>query len=283
MLNQNLSQKATERSLFMRKAVILTWVVFVFTMVIGLAGTFFNDLYRDNEFIKAVWKGNDIVTFAIASPLMIITMLKGSHDPVKHIRSFLLWMGSLWYMIYNYIFYIYGAAFNVFFLGYVVIITCSAIALLHGLIAIGKRVDDIFPDRKLQASFSGISLFLYFFAFFLGGAWIAMSSAFLFTGEVPAAITQTGHPTGVVFATDLIFLIAPLVVLGYYLRKKQRWAILLTPIVMVKCCLYPIVFVIAGILAYIKTGAYDVLTPAYLLLGAGAALVLRKLFRIISI
>lgn len=281
-MNQNPSVKDTERYFFMRKAVTLTWIVFVFTMIVGLSGTFCNNLYRDNEFVKAVWKGNDIVTFAIASPLMIVAMLKGSYDPVKHILSFLLWMGSLWYMIYNYIFYIYGAAFNIFFLGYVVIITCSAIALLHGLIAIRKCVDDILPDRKLNVSFNGICLFLFIFAFLLGGAWIAMCLAFLFTGELPAAIIQTGSSTGVVFATDLIFLITPLVFLGYYLRKKQRWAILLTPIILVKCCLYPIVFVIAGILAYIETGAYDVLTPAYLLLGAGAALTLKKLFRIIS-
>ena len=37
---------------------------------------------------------------------------------------------------------------------------------------------------------------------------------------------------------------------------------------------YPIVFVIAGIVAYMETGAYDVLTPAYLLLSAAAALAL---------
>ena len=43
----------TERYFFVKKAVTLTWIVFVFAMIIGLLGIFCNDLYRNNEFIKA--------------------------------------------------------------------------------------------------------------------------------------------------------------------------------------------------------------------------------------
>lgn len=125
-------------------------------------------------------------------------------------------------------------------------------------------------------------MFLYIFATLLGGAWIAMASTYFFTGEVPAAIVQTGHPTGVVFATDLIFLIAPLFVLASYLKSKKPWALILTPVILIKCCLYPMVFIVAGIISYIRIGVYDVLTPAYLILGAGAAIALRRLLKIIG-
>lgn len=264
---------------YFKIAKILTSLAALFAIVDSFLGIFFNDFYRDNGLIKAIWRGNDVVTFIIVAPVIIWSMIKYSKRPIQEIKIFLIWMGCLWYMVYNYIFYLYGAAFNVFFLSYVAIIVCSSLALIHGFIFIGSEIKTILPADKLKTSFNGISIFLFVFAFLLGGAWITMASTFLFTGQVPVAITQTGHPTGVVFATDLVFLVTPLVVLGIYLRKQKPWAILLTPVIMVKCCLYPLVLVVAGSLAYFENGIYDVLTPAYILLGLGAAISLTQLFR----
>lgn len=264
---------------YFKIAKIMTSIAVFFAIVDSFLGIFLNDLYRDNGLIKAIWRGNDIVTFIIVVPVTIWSLIKSNKRPVQEIKIFLIWMGCLWYMVYNYIFYLYGAAFNVFFLSYVAIIVSCSLALIHGFIFIGSEIKTILSADKLKTSFNRISIFLFVFAFLLGGAWITMASTFLFTGQVPVAITQTGHPTGVVFATDLVFLVTPLVVLGIYLRKQKPWAILLTPVIMVKCCLYPLVLVVAGFLAYFEKGAYDVLTPAYIFLGLGAAISLTQLFR----
>lgn len=261
----------------LKEVTVFTWIVFVAAMFLSFSGVFFNDLYRDNAFIKAVWRGNDVITLMIAAPLMLLSMRKVQANPHANAKFLFVWMGCLWYMIYNYIFYIYGAAFNVFFLGYVVIIIASSLGLLHGLIAMKQLLNSLMTKPVLQASYKGISLFLLLFGLILGGMWVAIASTFLFSGNVPVAITQTGHPTGVVFATDLIFLVAPLITLSYYLGKKNKWAILFTPIILVKCSLYPFVFIVAGLLAYLETKTYDVLTPLYLLLGLGAAIMLVKL------
>jgi hypothetical protein len=116
---------------------------------------------------------------------------------------------------------------------------------------------------------------MFGFAMLLGLMWTLLAASYWFTQVVPIAITQTGHPTGVVFATDLIFLVFPLFMTAIFLRKGNKWAMFLTPVIMVKCCLYPLVFVAAGLLAYIETGVYDILTPIYLLFGFGCAWVLR--------
>ena len=97
-----------------------------------------------------------------------------------------------------------------------------------------------------------------------------LAATYWFTGQVPAAILQTGHPTGVVFATDLLFLVLPLFALASMIKHQSQWANLLAPIILVKCSLYPAVFVVAGVTTFLSTGAYDVLTPAYLVLGAGS-------------
>ena len=263
----------------LKKSAKLTQIAFALALILGFMGTFFVQLYRDNDFVKTVWQGNDVITFAIVAPLMLYAMMKARTSPFTNKRLFFVWMGCLWYMIYNYVFYVYAAAFNVFFLGYIAIIITSVLALFHGLVAIRNNLEDIISNQSMIASYKSTRWFLFGFALLLGGAWIAMASSFIFTGVVPVAITQTDHPTGVVFATDLLLLVAPLFVLSYYLKKPARWALLLTPIILVKCCLYPLVFVVAGIFAYNKTGAYDVLTPVYLLLGFGSYVTLMRLIK----
>lgn len=260
-----------------------TWIVILTAMIISLLGIFFNDFYRDNPFIKSIWRGNDVITLLITIPLILFSMHKTRENPLKFNNYFILWLGGLWYMIYNYFFYIYGAAFNVFFLGYIIIIIGSIFGLINGLIAFGSHIDQIVTESVIKRSFAGYSRFLLLFGIVLGSMWTLLASSFLFTGEVPTAITQTGHPTGVVFATDLIFLVTPLIALSYYLSKNNKWAILLTPIILVKCCLYPFVFIVSGIFAYIETQTYDVLTPIYLLLGLGAAIVMSKMIKRLQI
>lgn len=262
-----------------KKSIQWTHITFVLALFLGFMGVFFVQLYRDNTFVKAVWQGNDVITFVIVAPLMLYAMLKSRKHPLNNKLLFYVWMGCLWYMIYNYVFYVYAATFNVFFLGYVAVIITSFLALFHGLVAIHYNLEDFISNQSMMKSYKSTRWFLFGFAFLLGGAWIAMASSFIFTGIVPMAITQTNHPTGVVFATDLLFLVAPLFILSSYLKKPNRWTLLLTPIILVKCCLYPMVFVVAGIFAYNRTGAYDVLTPVYLLLGLGSWVTLMRLIK----
>ncbi len=261
-----------------KKANLFTIVAGSIALIASLLGTFSNNLYNDVELVKAVWQGNDIVTWLIVIPLMFWSMRKASKGGASK-SSFLIWLGCLWYLIYTYIFYVYGAAFSVFFIPYILIIVAASLAMVLALTALDVR--RFAGNVNLKVSIKPVRVFLYIFAILLGSAWIAMASTYLFTGEVPAAIVQTGHPTGVVFATDLIFLVAPILVLASYLKSKNPWALILTSVILIKCCLYPLVFVVAGIISYMKIGSYDVLTPVYLALGAGAAMALRRMFKVI--
>ncbi len=59
---------------------------------------FFDGLYQDNDFVNRVWLGNDIITLLLAIPIMIISLsltIKGSF------KATFIWLGTLWYMIYN--------------------------------------------------------------------------------------------------------------------------------------------------------------------------------------
>ena len=247
--------------------IILSLIVIVLTVIASFGGIFVNNIYRDNELIKAVWLGNDIVTLFIVIPIMIGALFFSLRNSLK---AQLIWMGTLWYMVYNYIFYMYGAAFNKFFLLYVIIFTLS----VYALILVLMKIDIKSLKQKISSKIpvKWISSYMLFFAIVIGGLWITQSLSFVFTNEIPIGITQTDNPAGVIFATDLSFLVSTLIVGAVLLRKRELWGYIISIIAMTKCLLYPFVLVIGGIIAYQKTGIWDSLIPLYILLWAGCLL-----------
>lgn len=256
----------------------LTPLILILGMGLSLAGILF-PIYRDNPLITSVWQGNDLVTLFVACPLLLFALLKLNKG---FLTDQLLWLGCTWYFVYNYFFYLYGAAFNVAFIFYVLIVILSLLSFIFGMVELLSKIKidlySVTSKRTLIIS----RLFLVFFSVLMGLAWSGLSVSYWFTQTVPLAITQTDHPTGVIFATDLIFLVTPLILAAYFLSKKHGLGIVLTPILMVKCILYPLVFVASGILAYLNTQVYDVLTPVYLLLGVLSLLVFLRFTKELS-
>ena len=247
--------------------IILSIIVIVLAVIASFGGIVANNIYRDNEMVKAVWLGNDIVTLFIVIPVMIGALF----FTLRHsLKAQLIWMGMLWYMVYNYIFYMYGTAFNKFFLLYVLIFTLSIYALILALMKIDLKSLKQKMSSKIPVKW--ISSYMLFFAIMIGGLWIAQSLSFVFTDVVPVGITQTGHLSGVVFATDLSLLVSPLIVGAVLLLKREVWGCIISIISLTKCLFYPFVLVIGGMIAYQRTGTWDSLTPLYILLWVGSLL-----------
>jgi len=113
-----------------KKIYIFSILIALFSALTSIGGLLLPGMYRDNLFVKTTWLGNDAVTLFIAVPILVAALVysaKGSST------GELIWMGMLDYMLYNYAFYLFGAAFNVFFLMYAALLALSIIALIFGL------------------------------------------------------------------------------------------------------------------------------------------------------
>ncbi|WP_299124263.1 hypothetical protein [uncultured Winogradskyella sp.] len=243
----------------------LSILIIILAIIASFSGLFAGSIYRDNEFVKAVWIGNDLITICIIIPTMIMALFFANHHSVK---AQLILMGTFWYMLYNYIFYMYGAAFNELFLIYVSIFTLSAYALILALMYTDFATLKKYIIYKTPVKW--ISGFMIFFALCIGGLWVAQSLSFAFTNELPIGISQTDHPTSVVFATDLSLLVSTLVVGAILLWNKKIWGYVISIIVMTKCVIYPLVLLVGSIFAFKRTGILDTLLPFYMLLWLGA-------------
>lgn len=242
----------------------LSVVISVLAAIASAGGLFLSGLYRDNALITAAWHGNDFVTLFLALPVMVGSLVFSARGSRK---AQLVWMGTLWYMVYNYMFYLFGAAFNPFFLIYVALFTMSAYALVLALLNVDARelsakVYDRLPVRL-------VSGFMLFFAILLGVMWIGLSLSYVFTGVVPVAITQTGHPTGVVFAMDLSLIVPSLILCAVALIRRKAWGFILSTIVMIKASTYGLAMMAMSVFSYLEAGIMDPLIFLWGFLGAG--------------
>src|SRR5437660_7101532 len=83
----------------------------------ALTGLLFQNAYRDVEWIRATWVGNDWLTLVLAVPLLSVGLLGTARGSV---RGLLLSLGVIGYAVYNYAFYLFGAVLNAFFPIYIV-------------------------------------------------------------------------------------------------------------------------------------------------------------------
>lgn len=237
-------------------------------------GLFVEGLYRDNELVVAAWQGNDLVTLFIVVPMLLVSLFYSLRDSKK---GRLFWMGSLWYMVYNYMFYLFGAAFNVFFLLYAALFVFSVYTLIFALIQ--TDVQEWSRSFGENLPFKTVSVFMLLFAALLGGMWIALSLSFVFTGQVHESISQTDHPTAVVFAVDLTLLIPSLIVSGVLLWQKNRWGPIVGSVVLVKATAYGLALIIMTAISYRNAGVIDPFIPLWITLTLGCSIALILLLR----
>ena len=227
-----------------RTAYALSILVGVLTAFASAAGLFVDGLYRNNLWATSQFRGSDLVRLAIVVPLLFVAMglaRRGSH------RALLVWLGILWLTVYDYAFYLFGAAYNELFLVYTALVVLSGLALLFAMpsidaATISQRFSSGTPVRL-------ISVYLLLVALFLGGLWIFQSVAFIITGEEPQSLEASGHVTEIVFALDLSLLVPGLAIAAIWLWQRRPWGYVLAAMMLVKGTLYPFALLGMGVFA----------------------------------
>jgi hypothetical protein len=228
----------------LRTPFILSIFIVILATFTSIGGLLIKDLYRDNLFVNSAWKGNDLVTLTIAIPLLVVGMLSSRRGSTK---GYLLWMGVLDYMLYNYAFYLFGASFNAFFLLYTILLSLAIFSLIFGLTNLRTVEFAHIPIGKFSQVWS--SGYLLLVALGLTLIYASQSVSFILSGEIPAIVAKTNHPTSVIFALDLTLLV-PFFALGAVLLiLRKPWGSILAGMSVVKGPLYTLVLVSGSVVA----------------------------------
>jgi len=225
-------------------AYVLSAIIALLSLIEAGGGLFMNNLYRDNDLVTTQLVGNDLVSLVVAVPVLLGALLlsiRGSE------RAQLVWLGMLDYMLYNYAFYLFGAAFNRFFLIYVALFTLSILALIFALVNI--NISGFSQKFRVRTPVRWISGYMCIWAVALGGLWIGQSLSFVVTGKVPQVIVDVAHPTSVVFALDLSLLVPFLLLGAFWLWQRRSWGYLLGVILNIKGAVYALALTSMAIFA----------------------------------
>jgi hypothetical protein len=222
----------------------LSFLIAVLAAVEAAGGLLLPGLYRDNLFISSAWKGNDLVTLLVAVPILVAALVFAVRSSG---RAQLVWVGMLDFMLYNYAFYLFAAAFNWFFLLYVALFGLSVYALIFALANMDiPALARGFRERTPRGWIAGYMILV---GVGLSLIYIAQSLGFILTGQLPGIVERSGHPTSIVFALDMT-LVIPFFVLGaIWLLQHKPWGIVLAGVATIKGPLYTLVLTVDSLWA----------------------------------
>ena len=217
----------------MRTAFTLSVLTAVAAAVQSAGGILFPGIYRDNAWVTATWHGTDVVTLFIAVPLLLIAVYYAQRGSC---RGELLRIGMLFYVLYNNMYYLFGTAYNGFFLLYPFIFVLSAGALVSALLTIDA--ERIAAHFRPGARMKGIAAWMFLLTAILLANALGEYIPFVLSGKVPQVTLDTGLNTSLVAICDLTLWV-PLLVLGCaWLLRSRPWGYIIAALILVSTGIY---------------------------------------------
>ena len=229
------------RPRMLRAAMLLSGLIAALMVAASVAGLFVTDLYDETAWGREALRGGDLVTLLVAVPILIAALVlvrRGS------IRAQAVWIGMLFYSLYGYAYYVFGATFNDAFLAHIAILSLSVFALACALpaldyAAIGRAF------RGVAGVATGVGIFLIVVGVAQGGLWLYVLANNIATGEVLHDIPIAGQH--IVFALDLALLAPMLVLSGILLARRRPVGYLLGTAVAVMGAVYQVNMMVAAV------------------------------------
>jgi len=182
----------------------------------SLGGLFVHHLYRDNTWSTAAFRGTDLATLSLAVPTLLVALALARRSRPG---ARLVWLGVLGYNIYNYAFYLFGSAFNDFFLLY-----CALLAL--SLVTVILAVPGVAPQQNAPGMAARlVGGYMMLVAAMFAAMWTVQAVSFIAGGKLPKVVTDSGIQTSIVFALDLTLIVPAFATGAILLWARRPWGL----------------------------------------------------------
>lgn len=184
----------------LRLAVRFTIALAVVAGIASVVGAFFPSVFRDAPVTVGNAQGTAVVLLLVGLPVLLIATgiaIRGSR------RALIVWLGTLFYVLYNSVMFTFAAMFNSLFLVNVATLSLA----VWSVVALLRRIDlETMPewfDRRLPAR--SIAIFLMVTAVAFGALWLADVLPAIVANSAPASLRGTRFNTNPVEILDLGF------------------------------------------------------------------------------
>jgi hypothetical protein len=221
------------RQVLHRWPYILSAVLAALMLVQSVLGLVFPGQYRDVEWIRATWFGNDWITLVVGAPLLAASLVLARRGSI---RGLLLWLGMLGYGAYNYADYVLGVALNAFFPLYIVPLVLSVVTLILAL----SRIDvaEIAASFRQKTPVRIVGGYLVFVAVGLTFVWMGVWAAYVIADQPTPVETEAFK---LVAALDITIMVPALAFGGVLLWRRNAWGYIVAAIAGVQGSLYLLV------------------------------------------
>ncbi len=252
--------------------------IVLLSTVSSLLGIFRPGHYRDPDGFLTALYAQDLTILLIGVPVLAIGLWYAGQGSL---RGYFLWIGALSYMTYMWATFAFAVAWNVFFLGYVVLFGLSLFTLVAGL----AWIDEEQIYRELHGRISPVvyGVFLWVIALGLAMLWLIDLVPPMFEETPPTIVEELGEQATVSHAIDLAVVVPALTIAGYWLWQKRPWGYVFAGIVLLLGALLAptitamtVVLVLAGDITVPLTAIVFTLLPVVI----AAALAIRYLLAI---
>jgi hypothetical protein len=201
-----------------KAAYISSAIVATAAVVASVGGLAIKGLYRDGtSWATAALRGGDLVTLVVAVPILVVALVLASRGSS---RARLVWIGMLAYMVYNFAFYVFGAALNDLFLVHVVAFSASIFALIATMTS--EDASAVARRFRAPALVRAVAALLVVVGVVFAALWSGLSISYAVTGRLSlGAATLEGMHT--VFAIDLSLMVPGMVLAGVLLWRRNPW------------------------------------------------------------
>ena len=225
----------------LRSARLLTTVIMALMGAQAILGLLFQTQYRDADWIVATWFGNDWFTLVVAVPMFAVALMSAGRGSI---RGLLLWVGMLGYGVYNYAYYLFGAALNAFFPLYVLTCVLSVVTLI--LVLSRLKLESVIAGFETDTPVRLIGGYLVLVGVSLSGVWLTMWAAYAFAGRATPVEPEAFK---LVAALDLSLMVTALLFGGVLLWRQQSWGYVIAAAAGIQGALYLMVLSVNSIVA----------------------------------
>lgn len=237
----------------------------VFLVVQAATGAFVPGLYRDGVWVASVFRGQDVVALCLVVPLLVVSTILARRESVIWR---VVWLGTLYKVFYNNLYYLTGADFNRTFLVYPAICVVAAVALIEAL----RDTDPgVFQPVRRSAAQLRLAAGIHFgSAAVLTVLWVGQSLVYAFGGPLPQIVVDGGGGTHLVAAFDLTCIVPPMVLGGVWLLQRRPWGVVVAAGMFVQGALIVADLIITPAFQA-AAGVPDafVMVPVWVVMGAG--------------
>jgi hypothetical protein len=198
----------------------ILWSTIVLVLLVAftaVAGIFWPATYaREPLASRAGGIGSDLMDLFLVAPVLLVSGILGSRGSIP---ARLVWLGTLGYLVYNFVLYAFGVRFNALFLVYCATLSLSLFATAFGVSFI--PIEQVAQTYSPRAPRKTVAIAFLVLAFAYAAFDLSEIIPALLAGRVLQSAVQANTPVNFMYALDLTYLLPAMCVTAFLLLRRK--------------------------------------------------------------